>query len=227
VHYSAFTDASGGMNDSFTMGIAHRDRDGCEVLDLLFERRPPLNPYAVTEEIAALLKSYRCSKIVGDSYGARWVSDAFVKAGIVYRKSTLDRSQIYLNVLPLFMSGCVRLLDHPRLIAQFAALERRTFPTGRDRVDHGRAGHDDAANSAAGALVLASQVARRQVPITQPHIYSKNAGWWTDPNPPAGAQRSPREIAQSSTPAPSGYNRPSYLEPWFPYVTGMGRWPGS
>jgi hypothetical protein len=173
VRYCAFTDASGGMNDSFTMGIAHRDKDGREVLDLLFERRPPMNPYEVTEEIAALLKSYRCSKVIGDSYGAKWVSEAFSKAGIVYRKSELDRSAIYLNALPLFTSGRVRLLDNPRLIAQFAALERRTFSTGRDRVDHGRSGRDDVANSAAGALVLAAQAAHPKPPIVSPAFYSR------------------------------------------------------
>ena len=175
VRYFAFTDASGGMSDSFTMGIAHRDKDGCEVLDLLFERRPPMNPYEVTEEIAVLLKSYRCTKVVGDSYGAKWVSDAFGKAGIAYRKSEMDRSAIYLNAPPLFTSGRVRLLDNPRLIAQFAALERRTFSTGRDRVDHGRTGRDDAANSAAGALVLAAQAA-------QPQSADRAADLILDPN---------------------------------------------
>ena len=51
------------------------------------------------------------------------------------------------------MSGCVRLLDNPQLVSQFAALERRTSPNGKDRVDHGPGGHDDLCNSAALALV--------------------------------------------------------------------------
>jgi hypothetical protein len=184
VQYHAFTDASGGMEDSFTMGIAHRDKDGCLLLDLLFERRPPLNPYHVTEEIVALLKSYHCTRIVGDSYGARWVSDAFVKAGVTYRKSELDRSAIYLNALPLFTSGRVRLLDNLRLVAQFAALERRTFSTGRDRVGHGRTGKDDAANSAAGALVLAAQRAKRpEMTWLPPYVVSKTSGVISSPIP--------------------------------------------
>jgi hypothetical protein len=49
----------------------------------------------------------------------------------------------------------VRLIDNPRLVSQFAGLERRTFATGKDVVDHGRGGHDDLCNSAAGALVQA------------------------------------------------------------------------
>jgi hypothetical protein len=121
------------------------------------------------------------------------------------------------------------LLDNPRLIAQFAALERRTFSNGRDRVDHGRTGRDDAANSAAGALVLAAQAARHKVPIAPPTLFSTRTGeTLVGPQAsPAGAARTPREIAMSSTPAPPGYNRPAYVEPWFPYVTGVGRWPRS
>ena len=60
-------------------------------------------------------------------------------------------------MLPLFASGRARLLDNPRLVNQFAALERRTFPSGRDRIDHDRAGRDDLCNAAAGALVLAAR----------------------------------------------------------------------
>jgi hypothetical protein len=68
------------------------------------------------------------------------VIEAFAKVGITYRHSDADRSAIYLDCLPLFTSGRARLIDSPRLISQFAGLERRTFSTGRDRVDHGRAG---------------------------------------------------------------------------------------
>ena len=175
VKYFAFTDASGGVGDSFTLGISHRAGDGCVVLDLLFEKRAPLHPYETTEEIVALLKTYRSAQVVGDAYGAKWVSEAFIKAGINYRKSEIDRSAIYLNVLPLFTSGRARLVDNARLIAQFAALERRTFPTGRDRIDHGRSGRDDAANSAAGALVLAARTVAQQVKFVAIPNLSKSA----------------------------------------------------
>jgi len=168
--YQAFADPSGGAHDSFTLGISHREKDGSIVLDLLFERHAPFNPSEVTEEIAALLKSYRCSRVTGDKYAARWVTEAFAKAGITYRQSEADRSAIYLDTLPLFTSGRARLVDSARLVAQFAALERRTFSTGRDRVDHGKAGMDDAANAAAGAMVLTSRAAVREVPFVVPFI---------------------------------------------------------
>jgi len=213
VRYVSFTDASGGVGDSFAMAIAHYDRGGA-VLDLLFERQPPLNPYTTTEEITALLKQYRCSSVTGDNYAARWVSDAFVKRNVTYHKSPLDRSTIYLNVLPLFMSGNIRLLDNRRLVAQFAALERRTFPSGRDRVDHGRAGHarDDAANATAGALILAMQQARHRVPFVQPGVYSKTGGGWISD--------------------PVGNNNKTATQKFYEYYGGLGGysgayWPGS
>ena len=156
VQYFAFDDPSGGAHDSYTLGIAHRRGDDV-LLDLLYERFAPLNPFEVTSEIAALLREYRCTEVTGDDYGKRWVSDAYARIGITRRKSDLDRSGIYLNVLPLFSSGRARLLDSPRLINQFANLERRTFPSGKDKVDHGRGGHDDLCNAAAGALVLAAK----------------------------------------------------------------------
>jgi hypothetical protein len=180
--YHAFTDASGGVGDSFTLGIAHHASDGSIVLDLLFEKFAPFDPYAVTLEIVELLKTYRCTQVVGDSYAARWTSDAFVKAGITYRKSDLDRSAVYLNALPLFTSGRARLIDSQRLIAQFAGLERRVFPTGRDRVDHGRSGRDDAANSAAGALVLVARVPTQQVKFFPHPDLTKSGNAYSAPN---------------------------------------------
>jgi hypothetical protein len=176
VSYFAFADPSGGAHDSFTMAISHREKDGSVVLDLLFERKAPFNPTQVTAEIAALLKSYGCLQVTGDKYAAQWVVEAFSKVGIKYVQSERDRSEIYLDCLPLFTSGSARLIDNARMVAQFAALERRTFSTGKDRVDHGRAGKDDACNSAAGALVLA---ASKKAPLV---ISDAAIAWAAVPN---------------------------------------------
>jgi len=77
------------------------------------------------------------------------IATALAEAGANVR----DRSGIYLDALPLFTSGRARLIDNPRLIHQFASLERRTSRAGRDRVDHPVGGADDVANAAAGAMV--------------------------------------------------------------------------
>jgi hypothetical protein len=191
--YFAFADPSGGAHDSFTLGISHREKDGSIILDLLFERHAPFNPSEVTEEIAALLKSYSCTRVTGDKYAARWVIEAFAKTGVTYRPSDADRSAIYLDALPLFTSGRARLIDNARLVAQFAALERRVFSTGRDRVDHGRTGKDDACNAAAGALVLAARPTQDVVPFVVPFITG-----------------TPRRIPGSS---PSGTDWRGYVNP--------------
>ena len=155
VSYLAFADPSGGRGDSFTAAIAHAD-GSVAVLDALYERRAPFDPSTVVKEIADLLRGYGLPKIAGDRYAAGWVSEGFAKEGITYQASERDRSALYLDALPLFASGRARLLDSPRLIHQLISLERRTGRSGRDRVDHGPGGHDDLANAAAGALVLAS-----------------------------------------------------------------------
>ena len=49
-----------------------------------------------------------------------------------------------------------QLLDHARLRAQQAGLERRTARGGRDSIDHPPGSHDDLINAAAGALVSAT-----------------------------------------------------------------------
>jgi hypothetical protein len=152
--YWSFCDPSGGARDSFTCAIAH-DENGIAVLDCVVEIRAPFNPTSATGQIANTLKAYGLHSTMGDKYAAQWVVDAFAQCGIKYEHSERDRSSIYLDVLPLFTSGKVRLLDSKRLVNQFASLERRTSSIGKDRVDHGPGGTDDVCNAAAGALVRA------------------------------------------------------------------------
>jgi hypothetical protein len=174
LRYVSFVDASGGVRDSFTGAVAHVE-DGVAVLDCTLEIKAPFNPDQATSDIADMLKSYRCASTEGDKYAAGWVVQAFSKCGITYRHSERDRSAIYLDALPLFTTGRARLLDNNRLVQQFAGLERRTSPMGKDRIDHGPAGADDVCNSAAGAMVLAARGEVTQaVPIIMPFSPSKS-----------------------------------------------------
>ena len=152
VRYRAACDPSGGARDSFTLAVAH-DEGEVSVLDTLIEVKAPFNPTSAVETMAATLKEYRLSNVTGDRYAAGWVPDAFKKVGVSYLQSDCDRSAAYLDALPLFTAGRVRLLDNPRLVSQFVGLERRTSAVGKDRVDHGPSGHDDLCNSVALALV--------------------------------------------------------------------------
>jgi hypothetical protein len=153
VRYVAFVDAASGTGqDAFAVGIAHRDRDEI-VLDLAHECRPPFSPSQAISEVCGLLKGYGIASVIGDKYAPGFVSEAFAQHRVTYAYSERDRSQIYVEALPLLTSGRARLVDNKKLALQFAGLERRTNSGGKDRIDHGQNGHDDLANSAAGALV--------------------------------------------------------------------------
>ncbi|CAD7044715.1 terminase [Pseudorhizobium endolithicum] len=148
--YIGFVDPSGGSQDSYTMGIAHKEGLSV-VLDAVREIKPPFSPENVTEEFCSLLSSYRITKVYGDRYAGEWPREQFRKRGITYLISEKSRSNLYRDVLPRINSGLCSLLDHPKMIAQFTSLERKTGLRG-DTIDHPPGAHDDIANAAAGAL---------------------------------------------------------------------------
>lgn len=151
--YSAFLDPAGGSGkDSFTLAIAHRE-DGIAVLDAIRERKPPFSPEAVVSDYAALLKSYRITKVIGDRYAGEWVREPFKAHGISYSPSAKPKSDLYRDCLPLINSRKCELLDDAKLLAQFVGLERRTARSGRDSIDHAPNAHDDLCNVVAGAIV--------------------------------------------------------------------------
>jgi hypothetical protein len=195
VEYRGFADPSGGVSDSFAIAIAHREPDGTVVLDALVEQRAPLNPAQTTARMATVLRSYGLREVRGDRYSAGWVQECFRSNEIAYVHSDLDRSAIYAEALPLFTAGRARLLDNDRLTAQFAALERKTSARG-DRIDHprGQGHHDDAANAAAGALMLAA-TSRYDVPR------AVAMSWDGDRARPKGLTRLQQEARHWSVPS--------------------------
>jgi hypothetical protein len=185
--YCAFVDASSGRHDSFALAIAHR-QDDVAVLDFLFERRSPFNTAEVTAEVAALAKAFHVSTIYGDSYAAGWVEAEFARHNMAFRPARsvetpglapklMDRSSLYLEVLPLLAGNRVKLLDSQRMIAQFCALERRAMSNGHDKVDHpNRSGHfDDLSNAASGAIWLASTGAGARPMLITPAMVAEIA----------------------------------------------------
>jgi hypothetical protein len=155
--YVAFLDPSGGRQDSMTLAIAHLDgRTDRVVVDAAREARPPFAPKSVVEEFAQLLKDYGIREATSDRFGGEWVVEAFRDQGIEVQPAEMTASELYAEALPLITNGAVELLDHQRLRGQFTNLERRTRPGGKDMISHFRGSHDDLANAAAGAMVLAS-----------------------------------------------------------------------
>ena len=143
------------------MAIAHAHGDRL-VLDLIAERRAPFSPESVVADFAATLRQYRISRVKGDRYAGEWPREAFERHGVTYVPAESSKSEAYLAFLPLLNSGRAELVDHPRLLAQLCALERRTARGGQDSVDHPPNAHDDVANAVALAMV---EVSRGKAPM--------------------------------------------------------------
>jgi hypothetical protein len=100
------------------------------------------DPQTVTWQYAELLKEYRVRQVTGDAYGAEWVASAWQQCGVNYVRSEQSKSELYLEVIPLFARGLVRLPDHAKLLRELRLLERHTHRSGRDTVDHPKNGRD-------------------------------------------------------------------------------------
>ena len=154
--YVGFLDPAGGTGqDSMTMAIAHVEKDRA-ILDCVREVRPPFSPEATVKQFADDFKRYRLTQATSDRYAGSWPTEAFRKVGVTVKPSDRTRSEIYLAALPMVMSNQVELLDLPRLLTQLRSLERRKGRQGKDTVDAPPRQHEDVANSACGALVLAA-----------------------------------------------------------------------
>jgi hypothetical protein len=150
--YRAFCDAAGGTGrDAYTLAIAHKEADRY-VLDVVRGTRGKFDPQQVTADYAALLAEYRVGSVTGDNYAAQWTAGAWSDCGISYVRSDIPKSQIYLETLPLFTRGVVKLPDHARLLKELRLLERQTHRGGKDSVDHPRGHHDDYANAVCGVF---------------------------------------------------------------------------
>jgi hypothetical protein len=117
-----------------TLAIGHKTTTPEEqiVIDVIREVRPPFDPVAVVDNFAALLKTYRISKVLGDHYGGEFVKEPFRKQGINYEVCKTPKSDLFRDLLPLLNSRQITLPQHNRLIAQIVGLERRVSRAGKD-----------------------------------------------------------------------------------------------
>src|SRR5262249_24207638 len=95
VIYRAFTDASGGGPDSYTIAIGHKEGDAY-VIDVVRGTSSKFDPQATTEEYAALCRQYRIRTVVGDNYAREWVAGAWRRLGFEYLRSPQPKGVIYL-----------------------------------------------------------------------------------------------------------------------------------
>ncbi len=147
------------------------------MLDAVREVKPPFSPENVVASFVATLRGYRIVTIQGDRYGGEWPREQFQKFGIRYEPSERNRSEIYVELLPLINSRRVDLLDDKRMIGQLVQLGRRTSRVGKDAIDHPPGQHDDRINAAAGAIVFAATGKKPMV------ISDEVLRWASQPDP--------------------------------------------
>jgi len=154
--YVAFADMSGGSKDSLALAIAHLDPDGeTAVLDVVRERKPPLDIAGTIAEWAPLLERFGIASVTGDKYGRQLTEEAWARSGISYEYAVMDASEVYRTALsPINQRRC-RLLDDQTLRLQLSRLIRQARRGGKDLITHPPAGHDDVAVVACGAIVQA------------------------------------------------------------------------
>jgi hypothetical protein len=156
ISYDSFIDPCGGRGDEYAMAISHIKGE-IVVIDYMRSWPSPLDPGAVTEEVASILKKYRINSTVGDKYAGEWVVEAFRKSGIFYIPSERTKSEIYLEMVPLVCGRKVELLENKTLMTQFRRLQRRRGRNGRDVIDHLPGAHDDLCNAVCGSAVVSAQ----------------------------------------------------------------------
>jgi hypothetical protein len=149
--YSAFVDVAGGGADEYTLAISHREGERC-VIDGLWAEKG--DPAAITGRYAEILKQYRIYTCTGDRYGGEWPRQEYRKHGITMTNSDLNRSGLYVEVMPMLQTGAVELPPDEKALTQFTLLERRTGRNGKDTIDHPPNGSDDRCNAIAGAAWL-------------------------------------------------------------------------
>jgi hypothetical protein len=153
IKYRAFADPGGGQHDHFTIAVAHTE-DERTIIDLVRGAAAPYDPHEVVREFADLIRQYGIREITSDFYSAQWAETTWTASGIKFNRSKLNRSELYIEMLPLFTRGAIAIPDHARLRKELRLLERRTSRLGKDAVDHPKRGSDDYANALAGAARL-------------------------------------------------------------------------
>jgi hypothetical protein len=157
-----FVDPAGGVvgGDEMTVAVAHSEMGGKILVDQLLSIAPPFDTEIAVASCALVLKSFGIVSAKADRYGGRWPAQSFARHGITLIASDLDKSSIYREVAPLFVSGLVSLIDDTRLEVQLRGLERTPKAGGKpDAIDHapGRGAHDDRINAVAGAILCAAK----------------------------------------------------------------------
>jgi hypothetical protein len=154
VKYFGFVDMSGGSADDAVIGISHFDAERkIAILDCLVAQTgaPPFNPRLAVKKFAGVIHEYGVSRVTGDRYAGETFRSDFQEYDVTYELSELSKSELYDQFEPRLNAGEVELLDDGKLQEQLLTLVIKG-----SKIDHQSGDHDDYANAAVGALLLAT-----------------------------------------------------------------------
>jgi hypothetical protein len=150
--YFGFVDPSGGSRDAYTGGVAHVDADGHAVVDAVVDQGTPcpFNPRHAVRRLCSTFRTYGITQLWGDRFGGNTFAADFWEAGYDYQVVDATKHQLYALAEPHLNAGTLHLVEHPELEQQLLGLRWRG-----GKIDHAPNEHDDHANAALGACLIA------------------------------------------------------------------------
>ena len=145
---------SGGSSDDAVIGISHFDAERkIAILDSLVAQtgEPPFNPRIAVKKFTTVCRDYGVSKVTGDRYAGETFRADFQEYDISYQVADSSKSELYDQFEPRLNAGEVELLDDSKLQEQLLTLVIKG-----SKIQHLSGDHDDHANAAVGALLLAT-----------------------------------------------------------------------
>ena len=176
--YCAAVDMSGGSSDDAVLAIAHADGKTA-VLDLVVKQAggTPFNPRDAIRQFAAILSSYRISRVTGDAYAGCTFREDFRAFGIQYEVRSTPASELYEALEPALNAVEVQLLDLPVATEQLVCLVWRG-----NKITHEPNSHDDFANAIALVVSSVRGMAQQRgvnvmpIVVTTPRVYYGDSG---------------------------------------------------
>ena len=215
--YTAFVDVSGGQHDAFGLVIGHK-AGAVFVADAVRVWESPFDPSDVVPQVQDVLGYYRVREVRGDEYSANWAKSAFKERGIRYVGSDYTKNECFLESLPMFSRGLVRIPEHAKLINELRLLERTVHRSGRDTVSKPkRNGSDDVANALCGWVAHAA-VASAYDPTLKRYFEDEDGPVGPDENGTSEAERRRGEYRNKNGTLMAS------MRPWMPLGLFGPRW---
>ena len=155
IRYGHAVDTAGLGQSEFTWVVNHWENHRI-IIDLINGRgRRWLRGVNLEGTVRACcddVRPYGALEVMGDRYAGEWPPEAFAREGMGYKVADKSKSDLYLELIPLFLAGKIEIPADPELIRQLKLLQRRTGSQGRDIIEKPKGSYDDRANVVAVAV---------------------------------------------------------------------------